>query len=60
MAAITGNEMIHGEQATKQVVAEVPRKKVSWFGTIMWMLGMIVLFNIVAGIVVYVAWHLMH
>lgn len=29
------------------------KKKVGWTGTILWMLGMILLFNLVAGIVVY-------
>jgi hypothetical protein len=34
--------------------AETPKKKASWFRTILWIVSMMALFNIVAGILVYI------
>ena len=31
-----------------------PKKKASWLRTILWMVSMMVLFNIIAGILVYI------
>ncbi len=51
--------MEHGMVGEKQAEAvgsdatKGEKKKVGWTGTILWMLGMILLFNLVAGIVVY-------
>ncbi|MBI3902888.1 MAG: DUF805 domain-containing protein [Nitrosomonadales bacterium] len=43
------------EQTVEQNQEAAPeaKKKVGWTGTILWMLGMLLAFNVVAGIIVY-------
>jgi hypothetical protein len=54
MTALVENGMAKENQMVKSTdVPEGGKRKVGWLGTILWMLGMIVLFNLVAGIVVY-------
>jgi hypothetical protein len=54
MLATMENGMASEKQGIESIdAAKGQRKKVGWLGTILWMLGMIVLFNLVAGIVVY-------
>ncbi len=58
MTATMGKEMVEGKAVAnpQEVAPKISSKKSSWFRTILWMLEMVLIFNLVAAAVAYFLW----